>query len=170
MEGPAKRFCSQLFIEGTKVVGYRGYMYDITNIVIPNGIDAIADEVFEHCDELTSLTLPNSLESVGDKAFRGCSGLTSLTLPHTLVHVGSRAFGYCTALTSVVFRPPVSRGAFITWAVGSSRSRANWQLTTVRRLRNVLRLITTLALWSRDVAYVDADGSKGVFLGCPCNN
>merc|ERR1712037_844607 len=72
----------------------------------------------------------------------------------------------CTALTSVVFRPPPSRAAFIAWAVGSSRNRANCQLTTVKRLRNVMRIMTTLALWSRDVASLDPDGSKCVFRGC----
>ena len=38
--------------------------------------------------------------------------------------------------------PLVSRAAFIIWAVGSSRNRANWQLTIVKRARNVMRLIT----------------------------
>ena len=142
-EGPAKRFCSELGIEGGKVVGLRGDRRDITKVVIPNGIDAISDY-----------------------AFYVCTGLTSVTLPHALVHVGDKAFRACTALTSVVFRPPVSRGAFIAWSVGSSRHRANWQLTTLKQSRNVLRLITTLALWSRDVTSVDPDGSKEVFWWC----
>ena len=37
--------------------------------------------------------------------------------------------------------PPRS---FIAWAVGNSRNRANWKFTTVKQLRNVLRLITAL--------------------------
>lgn len=32
--------------------------------------------------------------------------------------------------------------SFITWVVGSSRNRSNWQITSVSQLRNVLRLIT----------------------------
>ena len=37
------------------------------------------------------------------------------------------------------------------------------------RLRNVLSLITVLALESRDVvSSVDPDGSRYVFMGCPC--
>ena len=95
-----------------------------------------------------------------------CSGLTSLTLPHVLTTVGYKCFWGCKGLTSVVFRPPVSRGAFIAWAVGSSRNRANWQLTTVKRLRNVLRFVTVLVMWSRDVATVDPDGSRRVFMDC----
>ena len=43
-------------------------------------------------------------------------------------------------------RPPPPSEAFIAWAVGSSRNRANWQLTILKRMRNVLRLITSLSL------------------------
>ena len=46
----------------------------------------------------------------------------------------------------------------------------NWQLTTVERLRNVLRLITAMALWRRDdVASLDPRGRNRVFEGCPRN-
>ena len=63
----------------------------------------------------------------------------------------------------------MSRPALIAWAVGSSRNRDNWRLTSVMRLRNVLSLITLLALKSYDaVSSVDPDGSRYVFEGCPC--
>ena len=39
-----------------------------------------------------------------------------------------------------------TRPAFIAWAVGISRNRANWQLTTLKQSRNVLRLITVMAV------------------------
>ena len=69
-------------------------------------------------------------------------------------------------LSSVIFRPRVP-SAFIAWSVGQSRNRTNWQLTTVKRLRNVLRLITEFALEERrDVESVDPDGQNFVFDGC----
>ena len=52
--------------------------------------------------------------------------------------------------------------------VGSSQNRNNWQVISVMRLRNVLSLITVLALKSRDVDSVDPHGVLGVFMGCPC--
>ena len=97
-----------------------------------------------------------------------CAGLTSVTLPHSLKNVGDSAFA-STSLTSVGFRPPVS-GSFITWVVGSSRNRANWQLTTVKYLRNVLCLVMALALERRDVSTVDPDGSREVFHESPWFN
>jgi len=57
----------------------------------------------------------------------------------------------------------VSRGAFIAWAVGRSRNRTNWHLTTVKRLRNVLAIITTMALERRDITTVDPGRNKIVF-------
>merc|ERR1712025_433607 len=109
---------------------------------------------------------PETLSSIECSAFTRCIGLTSLTLPHNLADVESCAFADCTGLTSVVFRPPVGRAVFIAWAVSSMRNRDNWQLTTLKQSRNVLRLITALALESRDVGSVDPDGSNGVFYGC----
>jgi hypothetical protein len=102
---------------------------------------------FENCVNLTSVTLPNTVTTIGERAFKNCRELTSITLPNA-VTIERGAFCDCPKLTSVVFRPPVSWGAFVCWAVGSSRNRDNCQLTTLRHLRNVLRLITTFALWS----------------------
>jgi len=89
---------------------------------------------------------------VGDEAFAHCWGLTSLTLGKALTSVGRNAFSYCSALAFVGFRP--SR-AFIVWAVGAMRNRANWQLTTMKHLRNVLAIITAYAVGARDVGTVD---------------
>ena len=45
------------------------------------------------------------------------------------------------------------------------RNRNNWQITTVKRLRNVLRLITELSYECHDVyeATMDPDGNNRVF-------
>ena len=45
------------------------------------------------------------------------------------------------------------------------RNRNNWQITTVKRLRNVLRLITELSYEYHDVyeATMDPDGNNRVF-------
>ena len=143
----------------------------ITSITIPDTVARIGRESFNECCELTSVTLPDNLISIGKKAFMNCSGLTSLTLPDSVINIGEFAFCGCAGIISlslpdnlkfighgafrgvkmksVFFRPPVSRGAFIAWVVGSSRNRDNWQITTVKQLRNVLRLVTELALWNR---------------------
>ena len=128
----------------------------------------IGNHVFSHCEGLTSLTLPDSLKAVGKCSFENCRKLTCVSLPHSLPDVGDGAFADCYDLTSVDLRS-MSRPALIAWAVGNSRNRDNWRLTSVMRLRNVLALITVLALESRDVvSSLDPDGLRYVFEGCPC--
>ena len=150
-------------LESISTHAFRGCT-GLTSLTLWNGLEFIGESAFEDT-RLTSLTLPNTVKALGIAAFTGNHGLASVILPHALI-LGNNAFRRCWELTSVVFRPPVSRGAFIAWSVGSSRHRANWKLTTVERLRNVLRLITMFDLWSRDVSSVDPDRSRGVFLGC----
>ena len=137
----------------------------LTSLTIPNSVDTIGNYAFQSCSGLTFLTIPNSVDTICNGAFYGCRSLTSVSLPHGLDTVGSRAFGDCKSLTSVVFRPPASR-AFIAWAVGNSRHRDNWQLTTLKRLRNVLRLVVMLSVEVRDVSTVDPGGRDYVFRGC----
>jgi len=54
------------FLDGT----YSG------EIVIPDGIEKIAEHAFNNCRGLTSITIPSSVTSIGTNAFAGCSGLT----------------------------------------------------------------------------------------------
>ena len=50
--------------------------------------------------------------------------------------------------------------------MGSSRQRANWHLTVVKRLRNVLGLITAFTVDRRDVRAEDPEGRQELFRGC----
>ena len=101
--------------------------------------------VFYECSGLVSVKLPDTLTALGEKAFFGCKALKLAVVPVNLKKIGFCAFGMCTNLASVVFSrkaPP----ACITWAVGVSRNRTNWQITTLKHSHNILRLITTFAV------------------------
>ena len=140
----------------------------LTSLTLPNSLKTIGNQAFSHCEGLTSLTLPDSVKAVGTCSFENCIKLTHISLPHSLWNVGKGAFCDCIDLASTTSRS-MSRPALIAWAVGSSRNRDNWQLTSVMRLRNVLSLITLLALESCDVvSSLDPDGHRCVFMGCPC--
>jgi len=138
----------------------------LTSLAFPSSLTSIGVNAFADCSSLTSLTLPENLTSVGSNAFAYCTSLTSVSLPHALTTVGVRCFCGCKNLSSVAFRPPPSRAAFIAWAVGSSRNRANWQLTTLKQSHNILCLIMTLALERRDVASLDPDDLLEPFCNC----
>ena len=45
---------------------------EVTNLVIPNGVTSIGNDVFRGCLYLTSISIPNSVTSIGSYAFAGC--------------------------------------------------------------------------------------------------
>ncbi len=72
----------------------------ITDLVIPNGVTSIGDNVFKGSRSLTSVTIPNSVTSIGDYAFGECVGLTSVIIPNSVTSIGDYAFSGC-GMTSV---------------------------------------------------------------------
>ena len=62
------------------------------NIVIPEGVTAIAKEAFENNKLIKSVSFPDSLISIGSSAFRGCTGITQITLNENLEEIGYDAF------------------------------------------------------------------------------
>ena len=73
----------------------------ITDLVIPEGVTAIPDYAFYHCDDIKSVTLPEGVTSIGSSAFNGCTNLTSANLSEGVTSIGSSAFYNCTSLTSI---------------------------------------------------------------------
>lgn len=74
---------------------------EIKDLVIPNSLTSIGDNIFSGCSGLTTVTIPNSVKDIGSRAFHGCSGLTSVTIPTSVMSIGSSAFYNCSGLTSV---------------------------------------------------------------------
>lgn len=137
-------------------------------LTVPDTLTFIGNKSFFRCGVLTSLSLPNAVADIGAEAFANCSDLTSVTLPNTFTRIRDGAFSGCAKLTSVVFRPPASR-SYITWAVSNMRNRKNWQITSVKQMRNIVRLIMIFAFHEdgRDaVSTIDPRGERCVFKGC----
>ncbi len=74
---------------------------EITEYVIPEGVETIGANAFNNCTGLTSLTIPPSVKSFGANAFEGCSGLTSIAFSDGLTSIGEKAFFGCTGLASI---------------------------------------------------------------------
>ncbi len=74
---------------------------EITNLVIPNSVDSILDNVFSGCNALSSVTIPNSVKYIGNGAFFNCSKLKSISIPNSINEICNNAFMYCSSLTEV---------------------------------------------------------------------
>ena len=69
---------------------------------IPEGTEAIADEVFQNCSGLMAVTLPPTVTKIGDNAFEGCSSLTAVDLSNVNI-IGAYAFSGCSSLKKISF-------------------------------------------------------------------
>ena len=53
---------------------------EIVNVVIQEGVTAIAPHAFENCGNLKSITIPRTVGKIGEQAFNGCTGLEEVHL------------------------------------------------------------------------------------------
>lgn len=74
---------------------------NVTNVVVPDGVEVIEESAFINCKSLQSVTLPNSVIEIKDYAFYNCKNLPSINLPKSLTSIGSYAFSCCESLTSI---------------------------------------------------------------------
>ena len=99
-------------IEDGVLVEYTG---DGGDLIIPEGVIEIEENVFEDCSSLTKVTIPESVKSIGMYAFSECNNLTEVTLPDSITDIPYYAFSGCSALTTVTIGKGVksiSRSAF----------------------------------------------------------
>lgn len=52
----------------------------ITDLVIPEGVTAIKNDVFRNCKGITSISFPSTLTSIGGNTFEGCSSITKTNI------------------------------------------------------------------------------------------
>ena len=106
---------------GRTIVGYDKNLYG--KLLIPDGVEEIADNAFNGCDSITSVSFPKSLISIGYDAFadcslekvmfsneikqidgfRNCCKLSEIFLPDSVDVIADYAFEGCTSLKKVTF-------------------------------------------------------------------
>lgn len=101
--------CSSLktvhFAEGTATL-IQGLLQNtaVENVVIPEGVTELSQDVFRNCQKLTSVTLPSALRTIKNHAFDGCTSLNNVDIPKSVKMIEDGAFANTTSLTSFTLR------------------------------------------------------------------
>ena len=74
----------------------------LDRVVIPDGVEVIADGAFSCCFTIKSIVLPQSLVSIEPFAFYYCTSLESVVIPKRVTNLFFRSFAGCLDLQSVV--------------------------------------------------------------------
>ena len=124
------------------------YCVKLTHLHLPDSVTHIGAHSFAHCVSLPKLQLPKKLQNVSDYAFQGCVKVSEFKLPYPKygkVQFGKDVFFECHSLKTVV-QLPAAKWVFVVWALGESRNRNNWRLTTLKNSKNLLILISCFAV------------------------
>ena len=78
---------------------YPGREEQFVDLVIPDTVQAIADNAFAGCRTIEDVTLPDTMISIKAKAFAGCPSLRRVLIPASVTEIAPDAFANCPRLT-----------------------------------------------------------------------
>lgn len=76
---------------------------NLTHVVMPDTVEVVGENAFDHCIFLESVRLSSALKDIQEKAFNGCKGLKEVDLPDSLTHLHRHSFSGCGNLKTVRF-------------------------------------------------------------------
>lgn len=81
-------------------IGERAFCdnYDITSVILPEGIKTIQYAAFAECGRLYSVHLPETLKVIDSRAFQYCYQMVCINLPGSVESIGYEAFSECNSL------------------------------------------------------------------------
>ena len=77
--------------------------YDGASVSFLDSATTIGDEALLGCKNVSNIQVPEALEAIGARAFAGCESIKSLALPNTLAAIGNAAFSDCFSLSKVTY-------------------------------------------------------------------
>lgn len=75
---------------------------EANNIVIPESIKTLRENLFYECPTIQSVVLADDITEISNQAFKRCINLSAIGLSANLETIGSAAFSGCTSLQEVI--------------------------------------------------------------------
>ncbi len=126
--------------------------YEITALVVEEGVTAIGSYAFANLNSLRSVVLPESVQTIGSFAFSGCGSMRELSFPASAL-VEEGAFEGCSGLRRITVTPGTgdmrdydkTTSQYLPWQYGSGyvifsegvRSIGDYAFYDVRRIEQV---------------------------------
>ncbi len=88
---------------GDVLMGYKGNASTLDEVIVKDGVKAVAGSAFARLANLKRVTLPEGLVVIGNNAFRN-SAIEAVDVPETVEFIGYHSFVGCSNLTDVVIR------------------------------------------------------------------
>ena len=134
----------------------------LTSILIPSGVDTIADYAFHYCTALTKISIPSNVVSIGEKVFSYCTSLSQVVLAEGIKSIGAYAFEGCTSLTSITVPSSVTT---------SEMAFSNSNVTDVILSEGFLSIGSNMFADCKDLEIIQIPASltsskSGAFRGC----
>lgn len=98
---PPNKIKLELSSNVKKIESYAFKKTAIENLVIPEGVEEIADLAFYWSETVKSITLPSSIATIGDSLFMDCNKLEKVILPETIISINDFMFHHCISLKSI---------------------------------------------------------------------
>lgn len=71
---------------------------EITDVILPVGVDSLGDYTFAHCSPLQYVHIPNTVRYIGEGVFSDCNKLDTIVMSDSLSYLGKKAFRNCSRL------------------------------------------------------------------------
>lgn len=96
--------------DGTYNVGKAwGYVEDVIDVIIQDGVEKIKSGAFCNCVNLKSVTIPNSVKYIEHAAFNNCRSLESIVIPNSVKEISTDVFGDCVLLRNIQLSNSLTR-------------------------------------------------------------
>lgn len=82
--------------------GMYAYEYSLVDVVIPESVANLPEEIFNRCYGLQCVALPGNLTGLYMYSFGSCSSLRRITIPSTVTSISGYAFYGCGSLEKLV--------------------------------------------------------------------